>query len=187
MAVNPLLLTILALIQRQGIDLPSHRVELYELCVTTLLETWIKAKGPSEAIRFSESDLIKILRPLAFWMHEHPAIGAIPENELLQQIVRQLLERRVARSEDEAQQLAEQYLQTVRGKTGILIERGKHRYGFLHLTFEEYFAASELVIRKKGSDDFIKQHLHDPRWRVVIQLTVGIIGILRADEVGVTN
>ena len=67
LAVNPLLLTILALIQRQGIELPSHRVELFDLCVTTLLDTWIKAKGPAGAIRFSKNDLIKILRPLAFW------------------------------------------------------------------------------------------------------------------------
>src|SRR5262245_11939596 len=37
LAVNPLLLTILALIQRQGIALPSHRVELFDLCTTTLL------------------------------------------------------------------------------------------------------------------------------------------------------
>ena len=66
LAVNPLLLTILALIQRQGIELPSHRVELFDLCVTTLLDTWIKAKGPAGAIRFSKNDLIKILRPLAF-------------------------------------------------------------------------------------------------------------------------
>ena len=45
LAVNPLLLTILALIQRQGIELPSHRVELYDLCVSTLLDLWVKAKG----------------------------------------------------------------------------------------------------------------------------------------------
>ena len=187
LAVNPLLLTILALIQRQGIELPSHRVELYDLCVTTLLETWIKAKGPVGATQFSKNEIIKILRPLAFWMHEHPAVGAIPEEELLEQIVRQLLERRIARFEEEAQRHAEQFLQAVRGKTGILIERGKHRYGFLHLTFEEYFAALELVIRKKDREDFIKLQLHNPRWRVVILLAVGIVGILQTDEVGVTE
>ncbi len=187
LAINPLLLTILALIQRQGIDLPSHRVELYDLCVTTLLDTWIKAKRTAEVARFSKNDLVKILRPLAFWMHEHPAIGAIPEEELLEQIVKQLLERKITRHVDEAQQLAEQFLQTIRGKTGILIERGKQRYGFLHMTFEEYFAAWELVIRKKERDDFIKQHLHNSRWRVVILLTIGIVGILQSDEIGVTE
>lgn len=76
LAVNPLLLTILALIQRQGRELPSHRVELFDLCVSTLLETWVKAKGISTHL--TKTELIKMLRPLAFWMHEHPEVGSIP-------------------------------------------------------------------------------------------------------------
>ena len=194
LAVNPLLLTILALIQRQGIDLPSHRIELFDLCATTLLDTWVKERGVSEKERglsefaqFSRNDLIKILCPLAFWMHEHGAVGAIPEEELTAQIVRQLTKRKIARYEDEAIKIANQFLRTVRGKTGILIERGKHRYGFLHLTFEEYFAAGELVVRKKDRQVFIKDHLHDPRWREVILLAIGTIGILQHDEEGVTD
>jgi hypothetical protein len=121
LAVNPLLLTILALIQRQGIELPSHRVELFELCAMTLIDTWVKAKGQS--IKLSKNELIKILRPLAFWMHQHPAVGNIPEEELYDQIVQQLIDRSI--NKFEATKLAEQFLETVRGKTGILVERGK--------------------------------------------------------------
>ena len=44
--------------------------------------------------------------------------------------------------------VAEEFLHKVRSETGILIERGKKRYGFLHLTFEEYLAAGALVLRK---------------------------------------
>ncbi len=47
LAGKPLLLTILALLQRQGIELPSHRIELFELCAMTLLDTWVKARGQS--------------------------------------------------------------------------------------------------------------------------------------------
>ncbi|MBV9691342.1 MAG: HEAT repeat domain-containing protein, partial [Ktedonobacteraceae bacterium] len=186
LAVNPLLLTILAIIQRQGTKLPGHRIRLYELCATTLLDNWIEAKGIS--IRFNQNDLIKILRPLAFWMHEHKAVGAIPEEELSEQIVKQLLERRVTRDEGEAARLAAQFLETVRGQTGILVERGKQRYGFLHQTFEEYFAARELVKRKEQErNEFIRAHLHDARWREVVLLTVGIIGILDSNEEEVTE
>jgi predicted NACHT family NTPase len=85
LAVNPLLLTILALIQRQGVELPSHRIELFDLCATTLLDTWVKARGQS--IHLSKNELIKILRPLAFWMHQHPAVGNIPGEDLYAQIV----------------------------------------------------------------------------------------------------
>ncbi len=182
LAVNPLLLTILALIQRQGIDLPSHRIELYRLCTETLIDTWVKAKGQS--IQFSKNELVRILRPLAFWMHEHAAVGAIPQEELHEQIVRQLVERTL--NEYEAHRQAEQFLQIVRGKTGILVERGKERYGFLHLTFEEYFTARAVELRKDRGT-FIKKHLHDPRWREVILLTVGSVGIIQNDEEQVTE
>ncbi len=182
LAVNPLLLTILALIQRQGIELPSHRVELFELCAITLIDTWVKARGRSTHI--SKNDIIKILRPLAFWMHEHAAVGAVPEDELYEQIVRQLIGRKI--NEYEATKIAEQFLETVRGETGILVERGKARYGFLHLTFEEYFAARELE-KRKDRNSFIRAHLHDPRWREVILLTVGTIGILQSNEEEVTE
>ncbi len=182
LAVNPLLLTILALIQRQGRELPSHRVELFDLCATTLLETWVKARGRSTQL--SKNELIKILRPLAFWMHEHPEVGAILEEDLTRQIVMQLCERGV--TNDEATKRAEQFFQTVRGETGILIERGKNRYGFLHLTFEEYFAASELE-QSENQEEFITKHLHEARWREVILLTVGIVGIIHSNEKGATN
>lgn len=182
LAVNPLMLTILALIQRQGIDLPSHRIDLYQRCAETLIDTWVKAKGQS--IQFSKNELIRILRPLAFWMHEHAAVGAIPQEELHEQIVHQLVERTL--NKHEAHQQADRFLQIVRGKTGILVERGKERYGFLHLTFEEYFTARAIELRK-DRETFIKKHLHDPRWREVILLAVGSVGIIHNDEEQVTE
>jgi len=148
----------------------------------TLLDTWVKARGQS--IQLSRNELIKILHPLAFWMHQHPAVGAIPEEELHEQIVQQLLERSI--NEYEATKIAEQFLETVRGKTGILIERGKQRYGFLYLPFEEYFAAKRLE-KRKDRNDFIRKYLHDPRWHEVILLTVGAIGILNNNEEEVTE
>ena len=45
LAGNPLLLTILVLIKRQGVELPNRRVELYELYLDTLLRSWNKARA----------------------------------------------------------------------------------------------------------------------------------------------
>ncbi|MGH7455724.1 MAG: NACHT domain-containing protein, partial [bacterium] len=45
LATNPLLLTILALIHRQGTELPNRRAELYELYLTTLIKTWNRARS----------------------------------------------------------------------------------------------------------------------------------------------
>ncbi|HEV7518482.1 MAG TPA: NACHT domain-containing protein, partial [Thermoanaerobaculia bacterium] len=45
LAANPLLLTILALMKRQGVTLPERRVELYRTYVETLLRTWNLARS----------------------------------------------------------------------------------------------------------------------------------------------
>ena len=118
----------------------------------------------------TKNELIKILRPLAFWMHQHPEVSAIPLDELNKRLLWQFSRRGI--TEDEADRRTEAFLQTVRGETGIMIERGKNRYGFLHLTFEEFFAAQELEQEKEETrSTFIKKHLHKSRWREVIRLT----------------
>ena len=63
-----------------------------------------------------------------------------------------------------------------------------HEHMDFHKTFEEYFAAKELVNRKdKERDDFIREHLHEARWREVILLAVGIIGVIENKEERVTE
>ena len=53
LASNPLLLTVLVLMKRQGVALPERRIELYEQYVKTLLSSWNRARGlgrsPQEA------------------------------------------------------------------------------------------------------------------------------------------
>ena len=45
LATNPLLLTILALMKRQGVILPERRVELYQKYIETLLRQWNLVRG----------------------------------------------------------------------------------------------------------------------------------------------
>lgn len=47
LASTPLLLTILALMKRQGVTLPERRVQLYDQYVSTLLSTWNRARSLS--------------------------------------------------------------------------------------------------------------------------------------------
>ncbi|MFM9888353.1 MAG: NACHT domain-containing protein, partial [Burkholderiales bacterium] len=73
LAANPLLLTILALMKRQGVDLPERRVQLYENYVKTLLSSWNRARSLSGRTAGRSLDVeqtLKVLAPLALWMHE---------------------------------------------------------------------------------------------------------------------
>jgi predicted NACHT family NTPase len=71
LAANPLLLTILALMKRQGITLPERRVELYQKYVETLLYNWNQARSLAgrESHRLEVRETLRILAPLALWMH----------------------------------------------------------------------------------------------------------------------
>src|SRR5260370_20149586 len=75
-----------------------------------------------------------------------------------------------------------QFLRAVREQTGILVEDTPHRYGFAHLTFEEYYAARYLIANNQERAQRIRAHLHDPRWQEPILLALGLIGMESPDE-----
>jgi len=122
LAGNPLLLTIIALIQRQGVELPEHRVELYREMVRTLVETWCRARSLEEGRvvgePLAEAEAVEVLGPLALWMHRNYPGGTAPAREVEEQIVRRL----VARGEppESARRAARHFLDLVQRQTGIL-------------------------------------------------------------------
>ncbi|MGD9099060.1 MAG: NACHT domain-containing protein, partial [Anaerolineae bacterium] len=140
LAANPLLLTILALMKRQGVTLPERRVELYEQYVRTLLSSWNRARGlgrpPARDLDVVET--VRILAPLALWMHEtSPGVGLVKQGDLRRKLVE--IYRRAG--EDAPERAGRRFLRDVREYAGLLLERGAGQYGFIHLTFEEYLAA----------------------------------------------
>ncbi|NOZ28400.1 MAG: NACHT domain-containing protein [Chloroflexi bacterium] len=150
LAANPLLLTILALMKRQGITLPERRVELYQKYVETLLKHWNLARGldrpPSRDLDVVET--IRVLAPLALWMQEtSPGRGLVKQGDLQRQLEAIYAERGF----DDPEGRARQFLADVREYAGLLLERGPREYGFIHLTFQEYLAA--VAIAQKGQQD----------------------------------
>ncbi len=76
---------------------------------------------------------------------------------------------------EEIEVAVEDFLRRVREHTGILVERAPRQYGFLHLTFEEYFAAREIIRRRVDALQKIHQHRHDPRWEEPVLLAVAFV------------
>ena len=69
-------------------------------------------------------------------------------------------------------------------EAGLIVERGTDEtgeplYGFVHRTFQEYFAAVDRHLcyqqeeTPKIISDFLQEHLHDPHWHEVILLLLG--------------
>ena len=78
LATNPLLLTILAVMKRQGVALPERRAELYQTYVETLLRGWnlVRSLAGRSSRDVDLAETLKVLAPLALWMHEtSPGVG----------------------------------------------------------------------------------------------------------------
>lgn len=187
LAANPLLLTILALIQRQGVELPNRRAELYELYLTTLIKTWNRARSLAGMSigSMDDKETVKILAPLAYWMHASRPSGTARRAELEREIARHFTERRKL-SLDDAEKEASRFLDDVRQYSGLLAERGPDAYGFVHLTFEEYLAARHIVFQgqvdERKSLELLRKHAYDPAWREVILLALGYLGLIANEE-----
>ncbi|QBD74919.1 NACHT domain-containing protein [Ktedonosporobacter rubrisoli] len=180
LAANPLLLRILALIHRTGAQLPQRRIELYRLAADTLARTWRVAQGVPESALVEESYLTRLLGRLAYWLHVNKPTGIATEREVYQELGQAWAAiKGLSWEEDHPDILHEvkKFLRQVREHTGLFVERAPGRYGFMHLTFEEYYAARYLVARSKTRARLIRQHLHDPRWREVILLALGFVSL----------
>ena len=182
LASNPLLLTILALMKRQGVALPERRVQLYDRYIETLLRHWNLARGLDRRTRrdLDVVETLRVLAPLALWMHEtSPGVGLVKREEMRRQLEQIYRDRGEAAPEQAARQL----LQDARDHASLLLERGAGQYGFIHLTFQEYLAA--VAIGQLGQSDVtpivqrLAAHVDDPTWHEVTLLTIGYLGIIQ--------
>ena len=177
LAINPLLLTVIAMVHRDRVKLPDRRAELYAEAVDVLLGKWEEAKGvketpilPGEQV-FDTGDKRLLLQTLALHLHEQGSkeISIADLRSLLQAEFEQL-----ALDEHEARQAAERFLLVIEERTGLLSARGEGVYAFSHLTFQEFLAALAIAAR----DDYLAYTLGkvpDNWWREVILLEAGFL------------
>ena len=182
LAANPLLLNILTLMKRQGVTLPERRVELYDNYVATLLKHWNLARGlgRSTSRDLDVLETLKVLAPLALWMHEtSPGVGLVKQEDLRRRLAAILADRGV----DAPDQAASSFLADVRDHAGLLVERGAREYGFIHLTFQEYLAG--VAIAQKAQQEIapmvteLGNHVGDDSWHEVGLLAIGYLGLIQ--------
>ncbi len=175
LAMNPLLLTILAIIYETGKRLPNRRVELYETVAKTMIENWRHSQtGHVSNIRekMSANEVYFTLASLAYWLHENKPGGTMSNDEWQKKIYSLLKE--AGHEEAELKQLVEHFMRHAKQETGLLTERSLGQIGFFHLTLEEYMAAVEIA--RQDTDmrvSMVEAHWQNPRWQEVILLTAG--------------
>ncbi len=68
---------------------------------------------------------------------------------------------------------SEAVLKSIEAEHGLFVERAKNIYSFSHLTFQEYFAAKEIVANFAYKN--LVNHLTEKRWREVFLLTASMM------------
>lgn len=141
LASNPSLLTLMALVHRVTANLPSGRVKLYEKIVEAYLETLQSFKKMS--LPANLDDMKQWLGRIGWEMQEgrgekQKSGGVVASEEKLLDWLRS--EMGVGRDDSRPAE----FLDYVKRRSGLLLERGAGKFAFVHLTFQEYFAAYRL-------------------------------------------
>lgn len=150
LAGNPLLLTMMAVIYKHH-DLPEKRLQLYKRCSEVLLEDWeVKRKKISRqeslplGFPMVAEQKEELLQQVAMHMLEHgqgdSELNIIAREPLLV-IIAEYLQAEYKKSPGEARAVASEILNHLRERTYVIAEVGENRFGFVHRTFMEYFAA----------------------------------------------
>jgi hypothetical protein len=158
LAVNPLLLTMIATAHRYRGALPASRADLYGEICQVLLSRRAQAKELPELLPWPAKQTL--LGLLAYqMMRDH--VSDLSSGRVLE-ILGPLLERFGSSVTGTA------FLDDV-SRNGLLVEAPTGRYSFAHLTFQEYLAARHV----SASPDLVKSladNVDDPWWHETILL-----------------
>ncbi|MEU2230674.1 HEAT repeat domain-containing protein [Streptomyces vietnamensis] len=190
LAGNPLILTILAVIGRRR-ELPRDRRTVYEHAVDVLVEHWdpskyLKDRRVDEHLPYlGAEDKRELLRLIARQMQE--GHGGISGNHIagpdLLKSFEEYLKDRYALPPDRAATAARIMLDQFRHRNFVLSRFGGEIYGFVHRTFLEYLAATDLAHRfnqqrelSEGDlQELFATKVHDPAWQEILLLLVGLL------------
>ena len=189
LAGNPLILTILAVLnESRGGDLPRRRVDLYLKVVDVFLDTWESTKRTDN---FDETADVELDSREFEWLLASIALEMQRDNRTLapkwwlREKITKYLVKELGFAELDAKDVGARVLRYLSERTGLIEERGLNEFGFLHRTFQEYFAAIGII--NESSDErsvpkLLRHHMYDPQWSEVVRLVASKVPPLVAQK-----
>ena len=171
LAINPLILTIMAVLHASGRIFPYQRMELYHMVVHTLLTTWNQESGRT---MFSDEEIPLaelLLGNIAYCLHNGPPVLSAHDLHLLTR------ETMVAFNQRQANEIKEGdirlFIETLRRSSGLLVEIGENIFCLARLAFQDYFVA-QYLLRKPQEElkQFVLDHYHQATWREPLLLVI---------------
>jgi energy-coupling factor transporter ATP-binding protein EcfA2 len=165
LTVNPLLLTMIAMVHRYRGQLPGRRVELYAEICDVLLGHWREAKGIHDNLTAAQKRVA--LQPLAAWM----MTKSVREIEITTaiEVIREPLQTVGLANSDLENFWLENFLKDIQASSGLFAEREMGVWSFAHLTFQEYLAAAHFK-EQKIHGNWWQRKVVDSWWHETLRL-----------------
>jgi formylglycine-generating enzyme required for sulfatase activity len=179
LAGNPLLLTVMALIQAHRGRLPNAPTQLYEEIVDILLWRWEQRLGEKESGAFtllkeagrSDIDLKRAVWQIAFDTHGR---AGLRDDGVLTEIDESALVRAFSQlHNDKSREWAYRLVEFISQRSGLLTERAPGTFTFPHRSFQEYLAGSHLSVQEPFVHVACNLAKQGPSWRPVVLFAVG--------------
>ncbi|WP_448544288.1 NACHT domain-containing protein, partial [Roseiflexus sp.] len=170
-AANPLLLTILAsLFYNLNGSLPERRIELYDQVVEAFIrqrqQAWASLGLSAERFRYA-------MGYVAVRLHASPEYPtSLAEESVVQSWLEDALGEFDSGYRPAHREQAGALFRSAADLGGFLLARGDGVYGFIHRTFQEYFAALSLAWDPKRVSEEVCCRLDEPAWHEPLRLAV---------------
>jgi len=158
LAVNPLSLTMMTTVHRYRSALPNKRIDLYAEICEVFLGKRQEARGIT--LELNASQKRRVLQPLAYQMMVKRQQEV--ENARACQLIEKVLET------INPQMTTKSFFALIEQTSGLVLEREVGKYGFAHLTFQEYLAA--VHVKEEGLEHELVQRVRDDWWHETIRL-----------------
>ena len=161
MALNPLLLTMIATVHDNRGALPGSRVDLYDEICDVLLVRRQEAKGLTEPFPLKAEQKKSVLQVLALvlMVRQHREFSLDQGLAIITAPLRAVAGDAVA---------AKEFLDHIETVTGLLLEREVGVYQFAHLSFQEFLASAQ--IKEAGQTQVLVENIQLTWWHETIRL-----------------
>lgn len=164
---NPLLCAMLCALHRERRSaLPKYRTELYRIALEALLDRRDRERHvPGSALALDRSEKEHVLQGLAWWLVANGR-AALPRDVALEIVANRI------KSLPQVEADADDVLSDLIVRSGVLREPVPANLDFAHKTFQEYFAAHEIL--EQQLLELLVEHAGDQSWREVVLMSAGL-------------
>ncbi|NET08348.1 MAG: NACHT domain-containing protein [Symploca sp. SIO2B6] len=159
-ALNPLLLTMIATVHDNRGALPGSRLELYEEICEVLLVRRQEVKGIVDQIQLKAAQKQSVLQVLALELMK------LKTREFTLAVAKDIEDQMTAVAGSRAN--PQDFLKHIEQVCGLLVERDVGVYEFAHLSFQEYLTAVQ--VKETNQEQILIDNINNSWWHETIRL-----------------